>query len=153
MVKNSPIFTGVLIGVLANVVKLGVNYLGYLLDFTDVVFWQLVSTMTLPEEYLFATSTLSIGAITDLTVASFLGVLFLFFIQLTGFDFLFLKGIGFAMMVRVLLFHTLLGDAIEKKLPQNPSDAFVTIATHFFFGVALAVFTFFLYQPEEQEQS
>ena len=89
MVRDSPILTGVLIGVLADAVKLGVNYLGYILGFTDVLFWQIVATNILPEQYLFTPSALVIGAIADLTVTAFLGVLFLYLIKLTGLDFLF----------------------------------------------------------------
>ncbi|MGI6625079.1 MAG: hypothetical protein ACOX57_06675 [Limnochordia bacterium] len=149
MVRDSPILTGVLIGVLADAVKLGVNYLGYILGFTDVLFWQIVATNILPEQYLFTPSALLIGAIADLTVTAFLGVLFLYLIKLTGLDFLFLKGVGFAMLVWVGLLGSVLGPSIEAKLPQNPSGIFVTIAAHLAFGIALAVFTSFLYQPEE----
>ncbi len=150
MVKDSPILTGVLIGVLADTVKLGVNYLAFLLGYTEVVFWQIVATNVLPEQYLHTASAVVIGAVADLTVTGLLGVLFLYFIQFAGLDFLFLKGIGFAMMVWVALMGTVIGPSLEAKLPQNPSGVFVTIVAHFFFGVALAVFTSFLFQPGEE---
>jgi len=149
MVKDSPILTGVLIGLLADAVKLGVNYLGYILGFTDVVFWQIVATNILPKEYLFTTSAIIIGAVADLTVTGLLGVLFLYFIKFTGLDFLFLKGIGFAMLVWVGLMGVVVGPYVEAKLPQDPSGIFVTIVAHFVFGVSLAVFTSFLYRPDE----
>ena len=150
MVCNSPILTGVLIGILGDAIKLGTNYLAFVLGFTDVVFWQIVATYVLPQEYLFSTSAIIIGAVVDLTVTGLLGILFLYFIKYTGFDFLFLKGIGFAMIVWVGLFGTILGATIEDKLPQNPSGIFVTIVAHFTFGVALAVFTSFLYRPDKE---
>ena len=150
VVKDSPILTGVLIGLLADAVKLGVNYLAFVLGFTDVVFWQIVATNIVPKEYLFSTAAVIIGAVADLTVTGLLGVLFLYFIKFTGLDFLFLKGIGFAMLVWVGLMGVVVGPSLEAKLPQNPSGIFVTIAAHFVFGVALAVFTSFLYQPEEE---
>ena len=78
-----------------------------------------------------------------------MGVLFLYLIKLTGLDFLFLKGVGLARLERVGLLGSVLGPSIEAKLPQNPSGIFVTIAAHLAFGIALAVFTSFLYQPEE----
>ena len=53
------------------------------------------------------------------------------------------------MLVWVGLLGSVLGPSIEAKLPQNPSGIFVTIAAHLAFGIALAVFTSFLYQPEE----
>lgn len=149
VVKNSPILTGVLIGLLADAIKLGVNYLAFVLGFTDVVFWQLVATNMVPQEHILTTAAVIIGAVADLTVTGLLGVLFLYFIKFSGLDFLFLKGIGFAMLVWVGLLGTILGPSIEAKLPQVPSGIFVTIVAHFVFGVALAVFTSFLYQPEE----
>ena len=149
MIKNSPFLTGVLIGLLADAVKLGVNYLAFALGYTNVVFWQIVATNILPKEYLFTTSALIIGAAMDVTVTCLLGVIFLYVIKYTGLDFLFLKGIGFAMLVWVGLMGTIIGPSLEAKLPQTPSGIFVTIVAHFFFGTALAVFTSFFYRPDE----
>ena len=151
MVKDSLVFTGVLIGLLADVIKLGVNYLGYLLGYTDVVFWQLVATLILPRQYLLTTSATVIGAAIDVTVSSLLGVSFLFLIMYTGIDFLFLKGIGFGLLAWVGPFSILLGRLIETKLPQNSSGVIVTLFAHIAFGVALAVFTSFLYQPQGKD--
>ena len=95
-------------------------------------------------------SAIVIGAVADLTVTGLLGVLFLYFIQFTGFDFLFLKGIGFGMLVWVGLMGVVIGPSLEDKLPQTPSGIFVTIVAHFAFGVSLAVFTSFLYQSGEE---
>lgn len=150
MVKDSPILTGVLIGLLADAVKLGTNYLAFLLGFTEVVFWQIAASNILPEQYLGTASAIVIGAVADLTVTGLLGVLFLYFIQFTGFDFLFLKGIGFGMLVWVGLMGVVIGPSLEDKLPQTPSGIFVTIVAHFAFGVSLAVFTSFLYQSGEE---
>ena len=108
-----------------------------------------MATNILPEQYLFTPSALLIGAIADLTVTGFLGVLFLYFIKLTGLDFLFLKGVGFAMLVWVGLLGSVLGRSIEAKLPQIPSGSFVTIVAHLACGIDLAVFTSLLYMPEE----
>jgi len=153
MVKSSPLLTGVLIGLLADAVKLGVNYLAFALGYTHVLFWQVVATNILPQEFLSSTSALIIGGVTDLTVTCLLGVAFLYFIQRTGLDFLFLKGIGFAMVTWVVLFGIILGPSIERKLPPSPSEVLVTIVAHFLFGVALAVFTSFFYQPNEESHA
>ena len=153
MIKDSPIFTGVLIGLCADIVKLGVNYVAFALGYTNVVFWQIVATNILPKEHLFTTSALLIGAVMDVTVTCLLGVAFLYFIKYTGMDFLFLKGIGFAMMTWVALLGLILGPSIEEKLPQNPMGVLVTLVAHFFFGVALAVFTSFLYRPNENGET
>lgn len=147
---NSPIFTGVLIGLLADAVKLGTNYLAYALGYTNVVFWQIVATNVLPKEYLFSRSAILIGAVTDLTVTALMGVIFLYVIKYTGFDFLFLKGIGFALLVWVGVLGVLLGPSVEAKLPQTPSGVLVTIIAHLAYGIALSVFTSFLYQPQEK---
>ena len=54
---------------------------------------------------------------------------------------LWLKGVGFGLMVWVGLFGTLLGKIVEEKLPQEPIGIVVTIIAHFAYGLALAYFT------------
>ncbi|MEW6623851.1 MAG: hypothetical protein AB1420_12120 [Bacillota bacterium] len=140
MIKDR-IILGSIVGLLANVVKLTVNYLSFLLGFTPVVFWQLVATRFLQKQDLYKPSAYLIGAVADITVTMTLGVVFVYFIYIFGRKYLLIKSVGFALLVWVGLFGTLLGQSIEDKLPQQPQGIIVTIAAHFAFGIGLAAFT------------
>ncbi len=89
-----------------------------------------------------------IGGVADLTATATLGVAFLYLIRYIGSDYLWLKGIGFGMLVWAGLFGTFLGQIAADKLPQEPSGILVTIAAHFTFGLALAFFTWRLWEAK-----
>ncbi|MBC2723055.1 DUF6789 family protein [Desulfosporosinus sp.] len=138
---KDKIFIGVVIGILADGVKLLTNYVLYILGFTKVVFWQIVATRFIQKEYLYNKLAYLIGAIADITVTSLLGVVFVYIIYLFGSENLWTKGLGFGLVVWVGLFGTLLGQTVEDKLPQEPTGVIVTLIAHIIFGLALAYFT------------
>ena len=137
---SDKIFPGVIIGILADAVKLLVNYILYFLGFADVVFWQVTASRFLDKKYLFMPTAYFIGAVADITVTAGLGVVFVFLIYYIGSKHLYLKGIGYGLVIWVVIFGTLLGQSVQEKLPQNPSGIVVTIVAHLFFGLALAFF-------------
>ena len=126
---------------MADTVKLAVNYVLYLFGFTSVIFWQITAARFVSKEDLFTPWAYLIGGVADITVSAGLGIVFIYIIHLLGNRFLFIKGIGFGLTVWVGLFGTLLGQSVQDKIPQNASAIMVTMAAHFFFGLALAVFT------------
>ncbi|MBA2133932.1 hypothetical protein [Capillibacterium thermochitinicola] len=130
---------GMTVGLLADVVKLLVNYLGYLFNFTDQVFWQIVASRFLEKHLLQRPVAYVVGGIADLAVASFLGVAFVYLLTFTGWRFIYLKGCGFAILVWVFLFGTLLSQSIHGFLP--PAALLLTAVAHFVFGLGLAFFT------------
>ncbi len=139
--KKDPILFGTVIGLLANVVKLTVNYLAFWFGFTEVVFWRLTATNFLAQEFLFDPLALVVGAVGDLVVAATLGVIFIYLLKFCGSKYLWFKAIGFALLAWVGLFGTLLGSQVEAKVPQTVSGVLVTIVAHSVFGLALAYFT------------
>jgi len=141
------IIIGATIGLLADAVKLFINYILYLMNYTDVVFWQITASRFLERKDLFDPVAYIIGGLADITVTAALGVLFVIVIYLTGKRYLWIKGIGFGLFIWVGLFGTLLGQTVQAKLPQEPSGIMVTIAAHFVFGLGLAGFTQLLYKP------
>lgn len=140
MIKDL-ILPGALIGVAADAIKLTVNYLAYLLNFTPVVFWQITATRFLEKKALFKPVAYLIGGTADLITASLLGIMFVYFIYYFGKKHLWLKGIGFGLLVWVGVFGTILGQSVSEKLPQNPSGIIVTIVSHLVFGLSLALLT------------
>lgn len=147
------ILIGVLVGILADAVKLTFNYMAFLLNLTNVVFWQITATRFLEKGDLFKPVTYIIGGIADITVTAVLGVIFIYFIYFIGKDNLWFKGMGFGLVVWVGLFGTLLGESVRAKLPQTPSGILVTIAAHFFFGLGLAFFTRLFYRVGNEKSS
>lgn len=141
MFTKDRVILGAIIGLLADAVKLTVNYAAYVLGFTDVVFWQIVAANFLAKELLFEPLAIVIGAIGDLTVTATLGVVFVYTIRFIGNEYIWIKGVGFAMLVWVGLFGTVLGSQIDVKLPQSLSGVLVTVVAHVVFGLSLAFFT------------
>ena len=135
------IIIGIIIGILADVVKLSFNYLSFALNYTPVVFWQIVAATGLAREDVFTPIGIFIGGITDVIVAMFLGVIFIYFIYLTGKENLWIKGIGFGMLVWVIFFVVVEGQLVQEKIPPEPPGILVTIVAHFLFGLSLAAFT------------
>ncbi|MHB1126146.1 MAG: hypothetical protein ACYC2T_04195 [Bacillota bacterium] len=81
VVVRDKIIPGAIVGVMADVVKLTVNLIGYLLDFTPVVFWQLIATRFVDKEHLFSPYAYVIGGTADLIVAAMIGVAFIYFMH------------------------------------------------------------------------
>lgn len=145
---KDKIVIGALIGLLADALKLVTNYILFIFGFTKVVFWQVVATRFIQKEYLYHKLAYLIGAIADITVTALLGVVFVYVIYLFGPKHLWIKGMGFGLVVWVSLFGTLLGQTVENKLPQEPTGVVITIIAHIVFGLALAFFTKLLDQDK-----
>lgn len=77
MIKDKIIY-GATIGILADIVKLAVNYLGYLLGYSKVVFWQMTASRFLVKNDLYKPIAYLIGGLADLTIAALIGVAFIF---------------------------------------------------------------------------
>lgn len=135
------IISGVAIGLLADGVKLIFNYLAYRFGFASVLFWQIVASRFLEKQDLYKPIAFFIGGIADLTATSIIGVTFLLLIEISGKDYSYIKGAGFALAVWAGVFGSLLGQSGRAKLPLNSSDITVTIFAHLIFGLALAYFT------------
>ena len=138
---KDKIILGILVALLANTVKLTFNYISFMLNFTDAVFWQLIAALFLDREDVFTPLGLLIGATADSIVMGFLGVIFIYFIYLTGKENLWIKGIGFGMLIWVSFFGVLLIQLIKNTIPPTPSGIIVTIVAHLLFGISLALFT------------
>lgn len=142
MIKDK-IITGAVVGLLADAVKLTVNYVGYLLNFSPIVFWQIIATRFLDKNELFSPLAYLIGAVTDFTMTAVLGIVFVYFIHFFGSRYLWIKGIGFGLSVWVILFGTLL-TTIQNKIQLSATGILLTIVAHSFFGLAIAFFTWLL---------
>jgi len=138
---KDKILIGAIIGILADVLKLITNYTLYSFGFTKVVFWQIVASRFIEKEYLNHKLTYLIGAAADITVTSVLGIVFVYFVCLVGSKNLWIKGVGFGLVVWVSIFGIVMGQTLEDKLPHNPTSVVVTLIAHIIFGLALAFFT------------
>lgn len=67
MIRDYIVF-GALVGIGADVIKLTVNYIAKVLNFTQVVFWQIVASRFLDKTDLFKPGAYIIGAFADITV-------------------------------------------------------------------------------------
>ncbi|TGE34935.1 hypothetical protein E4K67_28025 [Desulfosporosinus fructosivorans] len=138
---KDKILIGAVIGILADSLKLITNYTFWVFGFTKVVFWQIVATRFIQKEYLYHKLAYIVGAIADITFTSLLGIVFVYVIYLFGPKNLWTKGVGFGLVVWVIVFGTLLGQTVEDKLPQEPTGVVITLIAHIVFGFALAFFT------------
>jgi|GEM_PF-815934 len=141
LVLKNKMMVGILVGILADTVKLTFNYITFRLGFTSAVFWQLIAALFLTKEDVFTPAGLLIGGTADIIVASFLGVVFIYFIYYTGKENLWIKGIGFGLLVWVSMFGVFLQQLIRNTIPPESSGILVTIAAHFLYGLSLAAFT------------
>lgn len=149
-ILEDRLITGAVIGIFANIIKLISNYIMFRLNFTTVVFWQIVATRFLSKEYLSTPAAYFIGAVADFTITAVLGVIFVLIIYFFGKDYIWLKGIGYALFLWVSLFGTILGQSVQEKIPQQPSEILVTIIAHIIYGLGFALFTKYLYQEEKK---
>lgn len=140
IISNDFLIRGAVVGLLADAVKLLVNYIAYSLGYTQVVFLRITAAHMLQQDQLHTPAALLIGAVVDLFAAGGLGIIFLWLINRV-FDkkLLVLKGFVFGMLVWLGLFG-LLATVLEQKLPQSISGILVTLVAHAVFGIALACF-------------
>ncbi|HEX2953546.1 MAG TPA: hypothetical protein VHR47_06140 [Bacillota bacterium] len=146
MIKDKIIY-GATIGILADIVKLAVNYLGYLLGYSKVVFWQMTASRFLVKNDLYKPIAYLIGGLADLTIAALIGVAFIYLLRITGRDYHYIKGAGFGLILWVVLFGTVLSQSIQAKLTLSATAILVTAVAHIIYGLALSFFAFWLY-PE-----
>ena len=135
---KDKVILGVITGLLANIVKLSFNYLAFRLDFASLTFWQIAASWNLGKEELVKPTALLVGAIIDLTVASIIGVVFIYFLYFVGRDYILGKGIVYGLTIWVFLFGTL-QYLNQTKLPLNISDIIVTAIAHSIYGLVLAI--------------
>lgn len=132
------IVAGAIIGVLADLVKLGFNYLAFRLGFAGAVFWRVVATEFVRASDLGVPLAVVIGAIADLTTSAVLGTIFLYLLEWAGDEYLWFKGAGFGLVVWVALFGLLVGKNAVMRLALTPANIMVTPIAHLLFGLALA---------------
>lgn len=128
---------GTISGLLADAFKLSFNYLGFRFHWSSVVFWQITASRFLGKNNLHQPMAYLIGAVTDLTVASIIGVLFIYFLHFTSRSYIWLKGAGFGLTIWVLLLGTLLNQS-QPNLALNSSDILLTFFAHLIYGLSLA---------------
>jgi hypothetical protein len=128
---------GAISGLMADAAKLIFNYLAFRLHFTSVVFWQIAASRFLEKNELYKPMGYFVGAVTDLTVTSIVGILFIYFLHWTSRDYIWLKGAGFGLTIWVFLLGTLLNQT-QSKLVLGPSDIIVTFIAHLIYGLFLA---------------
>ena len=146
IVIKDRIVAGALIGILADVIKLLVNYLAYLLGYTNVVFWQIVAAHFLQKGELSKPIALLIGGAADLTITATLGIIFLYVVEYAGKSYLWIKGLGFGLIVWVGLLGTHLGQSVQGRITQDGIAILVTLVAHIIFGLSLAFFTWLYYR-------
>lgn len=95
MIREDYIIHGALVGIGADIVKLSVNFAAKLLDFTPVVFWQLVATRFVDKKDLFNPLAYLIGGIADIVISALLGIVFVYFIYYFGSKFIWIKGTAY----------------------------------------------------------
>ena len=137
---KDKVVLGLTIGLFADLVKLMTNYIGHLLKFTDVLFWQIAATRFLEKSDLNKPVAYLVGGFADLAVAALMGVIFIYLLYFTGRDYAYIKGVGFGIIVWVALFGTVLGQSVQNKLTLNSTAILVTAIAHLSFGAALAFF-------------
>lgn len=142
---KDKVVTGTVTGLLADSIKLSFNYVAFRLHFATVTFWQIAASRFLGKDSLYKPIAYLIGAVTDLTVTSIVGVLFIYFLHYTGRDYIWLKGIGFGLTIWVLLLGTLLTQS-QVKLNLTPFDIVVTFIAHLIYGLSLAFIAKKLYK-------
>lgn len=145
--KDKIVF-GAIVGLLADGVKLLVNYIGFLFNFSNVVFWQITATRFLAKNELFSPLAYVIGGLADLTMAALLGIVFIYILTYTGRDHDYFKGMGFGLAVWVALFGTVLGQSVQNKLSIGPSGIIVTAIAHLAFGLSLSFFAHKLWEKQ-----
>lgn len=145
---KDKLVTGIIVGLLADAVKLTVNYISFRLGFAKVVFWQMIAALFLERRDVFTPLGLIIGGVADIVITSLLGIIFIYTISYIGSENLWIKGIGFGMVVWVVFFGIVLEQLIADKIPPEPSGIIVTIAAHFAYGLSLAIFTKLLAKDE-----
>jgi len=143
---KDKIMVGALIGIFSDAVKLTSNYIMYKLGWTSVVFWQIVAARFLTKDDLSKPSALFIGAVADITVSAILGIGFVYFVYLFGRKFLFIKGIGYGLLIWVVLLGSLLSQTIGGKITPTPPGIIVTMIAHFIFGLSMTIFTKLLFK-------
>ncbi|HHX74823.1 MAG TPA: hypothetical protein GX699_07960 [Firmicutes bacterium] len=142
MLKDKVVL-GLVVGILADAVKLSVNYLAYYLGFTSVVFWQIVAGTVLSRADIFTPLGLLIGALADVVVTSILGSVFIYLLSLSGRENIWIKGAGFGMFAWINFFVFVQGVLLKGKISPEPRGILVTFVAHLCFGLALAAFTLF----------
>ncbi len=136
---KDKVVIGIVTGLLADAIKLSFNYLAFRLNFATVVFWQIAASRFLEKNDLYQPLAYIVGGITDLTVTSIAGILFIYFLHFTGRDYIWLKGTGFGLTIWVALLGTLLVQS-RVKLDLATSDIIVTAIAHLIYGLSLALF-------------
>lgn len=147
MLKDK-IMLGAIIGILADSVKLIANYIMYSLDWTTMVFWQIVAARFLGEGDLSKPLALVIGGAADVVVSAALGVSFVLFIFFFGRKFLVIKSLGYGLLIWAILFGAFLSQTLDNEIHTTPLGIIVTLIAHSVFGLALGLFTMLLDKNE-----
>ncbi len=148
---GSELMAGAMLGVLADLVKLGFNYLAFRFGLAGAIFWRVVAAQFVRAADLASPMAVAIGAVADLTTAALLGTAFLFLLRYTGMRYLWFFGASFGLAAWVMLFGLIIGSKAVSALSLTPMNIMVTPAAHLLFGLALACLARLAVKPRSRK--
>lgn len=130
---------GIIIGLIANLVKCLFNYFLYQLGLTQYLPYQIAGATFISLQQLDSVIGFIIGNVADYGVAIFFSLSIVYLLKLTGTDFVVLKGISIALFYWLLLFGLLLRFGLSRINPIDLGTNFTALLNHLLLGILIAI--------------
>ncbi len=139
MVKvKDKVTTGVIAGILSNIVITIFDYFFYILDIVKYLHIHIAASVYFPVANVHTAPALIIGTITDYSLAAFLGVIVVYTLFYTGIDYFYVKGAGIAVIFYMVVYGAALRLNIARIDPTDPGTNLVHSAIHIILGILAA---------------
>jgi hypothetical protein len=113
---KDSIITGSIIGLLANIPKIAIDFLGYYWGISEYHCWRMQVQVFFPREWLSSFHSWIIGGLTDNIFAAAMGVGLIYFLRFAGSRHAFLKGIAYSLGVWFFVCLMMSGKQLESPI-------------------------------------
>lgn len=136
--KDDPVMLGAFAGIIGTFAKETFNFISFAVGWSEELYWRMAASIFVLPRDVNKPVALLLGALGDIITGAFFGVLFVYFLRLTGPGFRYFKGLGFAWMIWLGLFGLITNLDIIRVTPLGIDTALSAFISHTFFGLGLA---------------
>lgn len=138
--KQDPIIYGGIAGIIGTIAKEAVDFISVAVGFSKHTYWHVAASIFVHPQEVTKVGGVVLGALADMIIGAFFGVLLLYFIKFTKKDYLYIKGLGFSWLIWLFLFGMVVNLHIVRITPADIGTSLSAFIEHSLFGLTAAWF-------------